>query len=286
MKYFILLLFVLLPVNLGKKTFTESTNSKIEYYIINLERSSDRWKKISNDLDSISLKYKRFNAIDGYKIKIKKYSNHESFSGIDIKNQINKLERNNYYEIYCNPNDNHPSFEFYQDRERTYTSGELGIWCSNYKAWQQSQQSDNDYIVILEDDVIIKDSNFEKSINILLEYLPADADVLFLDNIQYAGVKMLINPYITSYLFSPGTWGNWAVLYTKQGMEKLLKYNCYSYAVDNFIWSLDGSKTYPRPQCISPDTPGLNLYGTTLKLLDVEKTNSEICKMGRDYWHC
>ena len=54
--------------------------------------------------------------------------------------------------------------------------GELGIWASNYTAWQNFEKSDYDYIILMEDDIVLGNKFNEKLMHYMDE-LPEDWDV-------------------------------------------------------------------------------------------------------------
>lgn len=54
------------------------------------------------------------------------------------------------------------------DGQQGWKLGELGIWASNYTAWKNFLKTDFDYLILMEDDIIINDNFFpllEKYIN-------------------------------------------------------------------------------------------------------------------------
>lgn len=54
--------------------------------------------------------------------------------------------------------------------------GELGIWASNFLAWQAFLESDADYLILLEDDCILE-PDFMPTLTQYMEELPQDWDV-------------------------------------------------------------------------------------------------------------
>jgi len=90
---------------------------KIRFYIINLDRSTERLASITTHLKSLGIEFTRIAAIDGRELP----------------------DANAYPSRYFRP----------------LTKGELGCSLSHYKCWQQIVQDRIDYGVILEDDVII-----------------------------------------------------------------------------------------------------------------------------------
>lgn len=263
-------------------------NSIDKIYVINLERSKERWQKISQQLDKTGVKYKRFNAIDGYKILIKELDTNKEFSGYDLKDGKAELKYNNHYLVNCTPQDKNPiSFNYISLRENGLSAGELGVWCSNIVIWHDIKRNNYKNTLILEDDVIIKSKNFNQDLNNFISSLPDNYDIAYLDAIQYQGKQQEIknNPYVRNFTSGSGAWGAWAIIYSRQAIDKLLGYRCYSHALDNFFWSIVENKSYAKPKCID-NTTTLNIYVSKESLIEVPKTGSEICKMGRGYWQC
>ena len=47
------------------------------------------------------------------------------------------------------------------DSIQGWKMGELGIWASNYTAWKNFLKTDAEYLILMEDDIVIKDNFFE-----------------------------------------------------------------------------------------------------------------------------
>ncbi len=112
---------------------------RIRFYIINLDRSSERLANISAHLKSLGIEFTRIAAVDGREL-----------SDISI----------------------YPLRYF-----RPLTKGELGCSLSHYKCWQQIIQDRIDYGVVLEDDVII-DKKLLNFISILEQEETTNWDIL------------------------------------------------------------------------------------------------------------
>ncbi len=279
--YFILL--VLVSVYFYRYSFANKT----ETYVINLERSKDRWMNISKQFDKLNLKYQRFNAIDGYKVTLEDIELGNKFTGLDIKNRSTGMVKDRSYKIYCDASNVNSSFMYMNQRDFGLSSGEIGVWCSNYILWQKAKNMNFDNIIIFEDDVIVTDSNISNNIKKIVNNMPLDADIVYLDMIQYSGLQIPVqgNEIFNKFSANAGGWGAWSILYTKKGIEKLLNMSCYSHAIDNFIWSIVSNDRYIKPNCL-PDNTELKVYISSFRQIEVPKNGSEICKMGRGYWQC
>lgn len=105
-------------------------------HIINLDRRPDRWLAIKNQLPSSSLfKYNRISAIDG--------------KNISMNREYTHLLRN--YKYNKNP-------------------GAIAYAMTTIKLWQQLLMTDEDYMIIMDDDIVFCD-NFENKMTELIESL-------------------------------------------------------------------------------------------------------------------
>lgn len=102
-----------------------SKPSTIKFYVINLDRSRDRFAHISWQMKSLNIEFTRITAIDGMNLSDE--------------------------EVRAYP------YRYY----RPLTKGELGCSLSHYKCWQRIQQDQVDYGVIFEDDVILDEHLLE-----------------------------------------------------------------------------------------------------------------------------
>lgn len=55
--------------------------------------------------------------------------------------------------------------------------GEIGIWASNWTAWKNFLNSDSDYLILMEDDIVV-DTDFKYFLTDYINQLPEDWDVL------------------------------------------------------------------------------------------------------------
>ncbi|WP_017442536.1 glycosyltransferase family 25 protein [Rickettsia gravesii] len=59
----------------------------IKIFIVNLDRSTDRYNNISKQFDNNNLFYERFSAVDGYNLSITDAEG-KRFTGLDVKNNL------------------------------------------------------------------------------------------------------------------------------------------------------------------------------------------------------
>ncbi|KJV80141.1 glycosyltransferase 25 family protein [Rickettsia hoogstraalii str. RCCE3] len=76
----------------------------IKIFIVNLDRSTDRYNNISKQFDNNNLSYERFSAVDGYNLSITDTAG-KRFTGLDVKNNPALLSLDNGYTVLC-PSEN------------------------------------------------------------------------------------------------------------------------------------------------------------------------------------
>jgi GR25 family glycosyltransferase involved in LPS biosynthesis len=65
------------------------------------------------------------------------------------------------------------------DNKQGWRYGELGIWASNWTAWNNFAESDYDYLVLMEDDLVCQEGLAQVIVNYIQE-VPNDFDALFM----------------------------------------------------------------------------------------------------------
>jgi hypothetical protein len=61
------------------------------------------------------------------------------------------------------------------NREQGWRYGEIGIWASNWTAWHKFLESDSDYLILMEDDIVYSD-NFMEMLTNYISQLPENWD--------------------------------------------------------------------------------------------------------------
>lgn len=102
--------------------------TKYKIFAINLERSESRWKAMRVQLERLGLPYERFSAVDGREISDEVLRRHYSA----------ELNRRKYY----------------VDLSRS----EIACYISHLRVCEKILSENLDYAIILEDDVVLKDS--------------------------------------------------------------------------------------------------------------------------------
>ena len=140
-----------------------------ETYFINLDKRKDRLDNFNKKYSSIITKYKRFPAIDGSTFDFKKY-----LSLFDISNFPLNIK---------NPYHSHE-----------YRAGVLGCSLSHYLIWENIKQNkklnENDFVLVLEDDIEFSQQFIMKFNNLLDELKNDDKwDTVFLGFTDYKNVN-------------------------------------------------------------------------------------------------
>jgi len=205
----------------------------VKIFIINLDRSGDRYNDIKKQFDSNNLSYERFSAVDGYTLPIINQEG-EKFTGLDIKNNPSLLSLDNNYTVMC-PSEN---INYHADSkilDRTLAAGELGCYCSHREIWLKMVKENIPYALIVEDDAILND-DFRNKFLIMLKYLPAKWDLIYFYIVQSPD-KEFHHIYNNQYLKKIGMNGVFntttGYLINLETAKKLIKYS------KNFTWPID-----------------------------------------------
>ena len=99
----------------------------------------------------------------------------------DIKQSLSNIEELNVSTVnYSNENEIKEFVDKFLEFKpnRNFKVGELGVWASNYQAWNEFLKSDYDALLLFEDDIKI-DDNFLDGMNEYLNRLPSGWDFFF-----------------------------------------------------------------------------------------------------------
>jgi GR25 family glycosyltransferase involved in LPS biosynthesis len=105
--------------------------------------------------------------------------------------------------------------------------GELGIWASNYTAWKNFLKTDYDYIILMEDDIILS-NNFNSHLVEYLDELPDNWDIFTayipkFGNVRYEKRKneLLIGKENVCKVYQ--SWSCLCYVVSRSGAERLMK---------------------------------------------------------------
>lgn len=192
---FFILLILLKPYI--KESFSNKTINKNKtidkniiidkIYVINLDESSQRLKDITRSLKRENMEFERVSGVVGKKLDKK------------------KLIAENIVE------------------NKKLKKGEIGCALSHIKIWNKAVK-ENQNILVLEDDVIIK-KNFWENFNKIQSQIPADFDIVYLGGSNIYGTKIsenIIRPKSNKKKDTTNS-GTYAMLINKKSIHKLLK---------------------------------------------------------------
>ncbi|MDR1560795.1 MAG: glycosyltransferase family 25 protein [Holosporaceae bacterium] len=266
--------------------FLEASGVKCEIhdivvYVINLDRSPERMKKIKSLLDTLGIKFTRFPAIDGYNIKI-----------VNLK--TNKIEDNKSFHKVCDKNSDYLiscglfSFKYTTTPKirRLLCCGELGCALSHLSIAKDIVQKGHKLAMILEDDVVCE-KDFKVIFAETLKNTPKDMGILFLDiglgrsdsSPYFVSPGALLdsfrqipgNKYVVRLKENFGVYGLHAYALTLDGAREILKNSrIITLPIDNHIIS-------------GPAMPNSKKYVARKKMLSLSDEISEIHKMGRNF---
>jgi len=190
-------------------------NREIAYpniYVINLDRNKDRLENIKSYFESNQIQFERFTAVDG-----------KSIISLEAQKTINNLRKSKY------PGSNH-----------ILSIGEIGCASSHLKLYEKLLASDQEYFIIIEDDV-----EFDKNFKLFLEQInklsKIDFDVLFLgyfgseindakNHCRESAILKFKGKLKLSNLFTIGIpahrlWTTMGYIVSRNGAEKMVNLN-------------------------------------------------------------
>lgn len=192
------------------------TDIKMDKYIISLKKDQNRYIQSMKYLQDAGINnVKKFEAIDGNELEL-------TLDNIGYKHPYVNVSLSSQYNLYNG-----------RTKFRELPSkGALGCYLSHVTLWKKLLESNNDYMLIFEDDIIPLDNNLDDKINklilekddfdiLLLGYKIEDKETIKVsDNLSRCTFFVLLHSYIIS----------------KKGAEKLLKYVFpIEMQLDNFI---------------------------------------------------
>lgn len=234
-------LIILLSIGLYSKLSKEKPTVSIEIdhiYLLNLDRSTDRYKKMSALLDSLQLpvKYTRFSAVDGNNIELVNKQTGERIKGSEFAAYNKPLKGE--FSIVCQQDWSGDFESLHLDRIGFYprAKGEIAVACSHRKIWQDIVKQDYKNAIVFEDDLIFA-PNFSQYLNQALKHVPYDYDLLFLGIIDHPNSynqfsnSVFINKILPLLVKDPNpyfiqVWRNiaamWGYIVSLDGAQRLL----------------------------------------------------------------
>ena len=185
----IFLIFYILNQFIYQENFKNNINYQI--YVINLDRSKDRLKNITKEMNDAHLSFIRWNAFDGSKLDFNKLIQQ------NVLNEKNKM-----------------------------MVGAIGCSMSHISLWKEAMKHKKN-ILVFEDDIKIP-KDFSKRLTLYLDQLPPKWDILYLGASNINGKKYsnnLLIPNIMSDSNSTHNTGMYAMLIHYDFLQKLIENN-------------------------------------------------------------
>lgn len=128
--------------------------------------------------------------------------------------------------------------------------GELGIWASNYIAWQNFLNSDYEYVILMEDDIILE-KNFNDKLIKYMDELPEDWDVFTAyipesGNVRYNKNKKDLFVGKENICRVYQSWSCLCYVVSKKGAEKLMRevQNTVKSPIDHYLFYSNNLNVY------------------------------------------
>ena len=128
--------------------------------------------------------------------------------------------------------------------------GELGIWASNYSAWVNFSKSDNDCLILMEDDIQLS-GKFNEMIYKYIDELPVDWDVFTVyipetGNVRYKqnSKDLMVGKENICRVYQ--SWSCLCYVVSKSGAEKMIRdvRNPVSRPIDHYLYYHDKLNVY------------------------------------------
>lgn len=169
-------------------------------YVINLDRRPDRWTTFFQQPTLAEFpKLARFSAVDGSKLDVLKDERISTHTRLNIQRKL----RRSHYEIN--------------------TPGACGASFSHIGIWQKFLESEEPYVIVLEDDTLVTQEDLAK-IDILVGKLPADGwDMWLLGRHRWAFSGQPLTKNRSSWWSVRDFTGAHAYVLSRRGAEILLE---------------------------------------------------------------
>lgn len=207
----IILFSIFFPKFFSNLSTIENFDNKYSIHCINLEKDKDRWNFIKKQCDILGLNVNRFNAIDTTTLsKVKKYKNNFSNdTWLNILNAHSTGKRKYHSDL---------------------TFGAIGCYLSHTTLWNNLLSSNDDFYLILEDDIRLP-INFNSEFKKVLDNQPKDWDIIFLGYKEFDPI-----PYNKMFNKMNAFWGMYGMMVNKRFVQKVKnKMFPIKYQIDSFI---------------------------------------------------
>ena len=226
--------------------------------VTNMPQSVTRWERVSNNLEKVGVEFERFEAVYGRNILITDLTTNESHYGDYYQDNLLKTTPQIAYQVDCKPG-KEDNFSFKMRTTKELVPGQLGIWCTYVDVWNYGVKNELDNLVVLQDDALPKKgAAFKPWLNNYINNIPKDYDYVFLDHIIRSGKNIPLNKnkYVTKFNEKYDGYGAWAMIFSLDGMKKLLEIDQYNNTMDMFLIALR------KNHVTDPDMVKFNIYGS------------------------
>lgn len=245
-KLIILIIIIYLILIIRKNNIENFYNKSLKidkYYIINLDKDTERLRKFDIHARKNNIKYFRFPAING-----------RNLDENDIRLQ-----------------------KYFSKNIKRYSIIQKSCALSHISIWEKIKEEKNNFTIIFEDDVIIP-NNFNDKLKVYLEQLPENWDILFLGGNKIIGKKYSTN-LVKPDRHKFGNFGLFAYLINSRNINFIVdKCKNISLHIDNFVQKELGKELnlfFCNPQIIEHDYDNIsNIYNKNRK--NESKRNNKI----------
>jgi glycosyl transferase family 25 len=251
----------------------------LKTYVINLDRTPERYKKIDESLNKYKIPHQRFSAVDGYKLNLKNLKTGEMFTGAELKEDYKKINFESKYTISCPAGDlTYIPKAIRLHATKYMTAGEFGVYCSHVGVWKEILDNKLPYALIFEDDAELR-HDFAKDLESVLQNLPEDWDIVYL-YIEGQKTFLRYNQYLAKLDDDGnGTASQAATLVSYKGAEKALEYiKAFRIPIDNEL-----SEAVNEKMISAYITTPLLANAPMISILSSNPSVSSIYDMGRVY---
>jgi GR25 family glycosyltransferase involved in LPS biosynthesis len=258
-------------------------------YVINLDRTPERFQKTNEQLHKNGMTCRRFGAVDGYNVKLSDKSSGEIICGKEfLKNVANYTwkKRPALYHVDYNNKYKDAEFDLFV-KYRKFSAGEIGVIFSHRAIWTDIVKNNYQNVIIFEDDVILLE-NFKKDLEELIKNIPEDTDVTFIGvgrrtekKIDYPDINNIFRDFdhipenntVAKIQPTNLVFGMHAYIIGAEGAKKLLKLtNGCTYPLDDIVFQQGGVNEGTVKVCVAKK-----------KMCYPNFKISEIKKMGRSF---
>jgi len=253
---------------------SKKTDLYDKIYVISLDRTPERYAYVKKQFDKQGLKCERFSAVDGNLITVKDVETNRV-----IPWGITYIKGYRYGAILkISQQERYKDAEFFYKHDRyTPNLGEFGCAMSHRAVWADVVRNKYKRVLVLEDDVVLE-GDFLKNFSQIMNNLPDDFDVFFLDIASFLQEN-------TTYFISPFFWLSKFLDMSSSYFAKIKAKNKNITSTHAYIVTYDSAKKLLQKtkfMNIPIDNAiifsGLKLYVSKIKLLSGTLENSIIRK--------